>query len=92
MLAKGRGASTSSASTGGISQVRSALRTPRERLATYLFNRRHIQHHFCPTCGIAPFGEGQAPDGSTMVAVNVRCLPEVELDALQVAPFDGARL
>ena len=69
-----------------------ALRTPRERLATYLFNRRHIQHHFCPTCGIAPFGEGQAPDGSTMVAVNVRCLPEVELDALQVAPFDGARL
>ena len=44
------------------------------------------------TCGIAPFGEGQAPDGSTMIAVNVRCLPEVELDALQVAPFDGARL
>ncbi|MCR6684928.1 GFA family protein [Pseudoxanthomonas sp.] len=69
-----------------------ALRTPRERLATYLFNRRHIQHHFCPTCGIAPFGEGQAPDGSIMIAVNVRCLPEVELDALQVAPFDGARL
>ncbi len=66
------------------------LHTPREAMGTYLFNKRHIQHHFCPACGIAPFGEGTAPDGSTMVAVNVRCLPDVDLAALQVVPFDGA--
>lgn len=66
------------------------LKTPRQALATYQFNQRHIQHHFCPTCGIAPFGEGKAPDGSAMVAVNVRCLPDVDLAALQVVPYDGA--
>ncbi|RRN57397.1 GFA family protein [Pseudoxanthomonas sp. SGNA-20] len=66
------------------------LATPRERLGTYLFNRKHIQHHFCPTCGIAPFGEGTAPDGTATVAINVRCLPEVDLDALKVVRFDGA--
>lgn len=68
------------------------LATPRERLGTYLFNKRHIHHHFCPTCGIAPFGEGTAPDGSTMTAVNVRCLPEVALESLTVVSYDGARL
>lgn len=67
-----------------------ALQTPRERLGTYLFNKRHIHHHFCPNCGIAPFGEGTAPDGTVMVAVNVRCLPDVELATLKVVPFDGA--
>lgn len=68
------------------------LLTPRERLQTYLFNRRHIQHHFCPNCGIAPFGEGRTPDGSAMYAVNVRCLAEVELGALKVVAYDGASL
>ena len=66
------------------------LATPRSQLATYTFNKRHIQHHFCQVCGIAPFGEGAAPDGKRMVAVNVRCLPGVDLGALEVLPFDGA--
>jgi len=67
-----------------------SLRTPRERMSTYLFNKRHIQHHFCPTCGIAPFSEGQGPDGSQTYAVNVRCLDGVDLGALQVMAYDGA--
>ncbi len=66
------------------------LETPRAQLATYTFNQHRIQHHFCPNCGIAPFGEGTAPDGTTMLAINVRCLPGVDLDALEVTRYDGA--
>jgi hypothetical protein len=66
------------------------LQTPPEAAATYTFNRHVIRHHFCPTCGIATHGEGRAPDGTAMIAVNVRCLPAVDLSTLTVHSFDGA--
>lgn len=66
------------------------LRTPQGDVATYTFNTHRLQHHFCATCGIAPFSEGKAPDGKAMVAVNVRCLPQVDLGGLKIVPFDGA--
>lgn len=50
-----------------------------------------LEHHFCPTCGIATHSEGESPQGP-MVAINVRCLPEVDLAALKLVEFDGARL
>ena len=68
------------------------LLSERNQLATYTFNTHRIQHHFCPTCGIAPFGEGTDPKGNAMAAVNVRCLDGVDLDALPVKHFDGASL
>ena len=58
-------------------------------LATYTFNRHVIRHHFCTRCGIATHGEGTAPDGTAMVAVNVRCVEDLDLDRLEVASFDG---
>ena len=67
-----------------------ALRTPKDNYDTYTFNRHKLQHHFCPTCGIAPFSEGAGPDGRAMVAINVRCLPGVDLATLTVKPYDGA--
>ena len=72
---------------------REALRlsTPEAGLSTYRFNTKKIAHHFCPTCGIAPFGEGVGPDGAAMAAVNVRCLEGVELAALKIVPVDGSR-
>lgn len=39
------------------------LKTPQGDMATYTFNRHVIQHHFCPTCGIAPYGDGIGRDG-----------------------------
>jgi hypothetical protein len=67
------------------------LKTPESDFATYRFNKEHLAHHFCPTCGIAPFSEGADPrSGAKMVAVNVRCLPDVDLSALKVAQVDGA--
>ena len=69
------------------------LTTPESDLGTYTFNKHHIQHHFCTTCGISPFGEGDNPKGGArMLAVNVRCLPDVELKALTVHEYDGAKL
>jgi len=55
----------------------------------YLFNKHIIHHHFCSTCGIESFSRGQMPDGSPMVAINVRCLDGVDLDALEPMHFDG---
>lgn len=70
-----------------------ALKTPESNLGTYTFNKHALQHHFCPTCGIAPFSEGVHPKtGAKMAAVNVRCLPEVDLATLQVKQVDGASL
>ena len=59
------------------------LQTPESALATYTFNRHAIRHHFCPTCGCAPFAFGAMPDGSPTVAVNVRCLEEIDLANLK---------
>ncbi|GAA0769648.1 GFA family protein [Ideonella azotifigens] len=70
---------------------RSALRlfTPEEDTSVYLFNKHVIQHRFCPTCGIHPYGEGKAPNGDEMAAVNVRCIEGIDLAALPVTHHDG---
>ena len=68
------------------------LLTPPENMATYTFNKHVIQHRFCPTCGIHPFGEGVAPNGDAMAAVNVRCLEGVDVEALEVKHFNGRDL
>ena len=73
---------------------REALRlsTPEADMATYTFNKHALQHRFCPACGIAPFSEGVDPrSGAKTVAVNVRCLPDVDLASLRVQQVDGAR-
>ncbi len=65
------------------------LKTPESDLATYRFGKKRIQHRFCPSCGIAPFGEGPSPDGKPMAAVNARCIEGIDLSKLKVVPFDG---
>lgn len=65
------------------------LETPAQALGTYTFNRHVIQHHFCTTCGCAPFGFGRKPDGSETAAVNVRCLEDVDLATIPRKAVDG---
>lgn len=68
-----------------------SLSTSESALGTYTFNRHQIQHHFCPDCGIAPFSEGADPrSGAAMAAVNLRCLPDLDLASLKVTAVDGA--
>ena len=75
-----------------VPRERLSLRTPEEHLATYRFNKHVIKHHFCPTCGIHPFGEGVGPQGQAMAAINIRCLDDVDPDTLPLSHFDGRAL
>lgn len=65
------------------------LQTPEANLSTYTFNRHAIQHHFCAICGIAPYGDGKARDGAPVAAINLRCLPDLDLEALTITKVDG---
>jgi hypothetical protein len=65
------------------------LTTPRESLSTYHFNKHVIDHHFCANCGIAPFGEGKAPNGAATVAVNARCVDGFDPQQVQKDFYDG---
>jgi hypothetical protein len=68
------------------------LATLKTDLNTYTFNKHVIQHHFCGNCGCAPFGFGKDAKGAEMVAVNVRCLPDLDRTALKVVQYDGRSL
>ncbi|WP_136161952.1 GFA family protein [Sphingomonas flavalba] len=61
-----------------------------DRLATYHFNKHAIDHRFCTVCGCQSFAVGTGPDGARMAAVNLRCVPEADLDALTIEAVDGA--
>ncbi len=60
--------------------------TGADTLTTYLFNKKVINHQFCPICGVQPFGHS----GDTM-AINLNCLAEEDLDTatLTVKAIDG---
>jgi hypothetical protein len=68
------------------------LKTPEGNMAHYTFNQHHIKHYFCPACGCAPFGMGKDKQGKTMVAVNLRCLQDLDLAAVKIRQFDGKSL
>jgi hypothetical protein len=55
----------------------------------YRFNKHVIAHQFCSVCGVEPFARGTRPDGTAMVAINVRTLRDVDLDSLAPAAYDG---
>ena len=69
-----------------------ALRAGLEDLKDYQFGKKTIHHFFCPQCGVGAFSRGRAPTGDEMVAVNVRCLDDVDIGALKPASFDGRSL
>jgi hypothetical protein len=68
------------------------LLTPEADLVTYTFNKHVIKHHFCATCGCAPFGFGKDRSGADTAAINVRCLEAVEFTSLKRMPVDGRSL
>lgn len=58
-------------------------------LTEYRFNTRAIAHLFCAACGMESFARGAMPDGTKMVAVNIRCLDGVDPDAVTPQRYDG---
>lgn len=65
------------------------LQSGQDALTEYKFNRHNISHLFCETCGIQSFGLGAAPNGDRMAAINVRCLDDVDVFALNPQQVDG---
>jgi len=61
-----------------------------EALQTYKFNTHKLSHRFCRTCGIHTFAGGIGPDGTEMRAINLRCVPDADLESLAIQHFDGA--
>jgi hypothetical protein len=59
-----------------------------EALTDYQFNKKIIHHLFCSICGVGSFGRGEGPHGPT-VAVNLRCLDDVDLKTVEITEFDG---
>lgn len=59
-------------------------------LTTYRFNTEKIAHRFCSVCGVQAFSEGVGPDGAEVRAVNLRCVPALDPDALELQKVDGA--
>lgn len=63
-----------------------------DALTDYQFNKKHLHHVFCSTCGVRSFSRGPAPDGSVWVGVNLRCLDGFDATTLPVKHVDGKRL
>jgi hypothetical protein len=60
-----------------------------DHLIEYRFNKKVIAHQSCRTCGVQAFAEGPGPNGP-MAMINLRCVPEADLQALKINHFDGA--
>ncbi len=65
------------------------LLTGEASLSDYQFNKKIIHHLFCKSCGVRSFSRGKGPDGSDMVAINVRCLDDIDLTAITPMAYDG---
>ena len=68
------------------------LKTPRENLGTYTFNKHVLQHHFCAACGMSPYSEGKDPGGNAVVAINVRCVDGLDPHKLDIKFYNGRDL
>lgn len=73
-----------------VPAARFTLTSGGEALDDYTFNTHRLRHRFCSTCGVQPFAEGASPDGTETRAVNLRCVPAIDLDALIINHVDGS--
>ena len=58
-------------------------------LTEYRFNKKVIAHKTCSVCGVQPIAEGPGPNGP-MAMINLRCVPEADLNSLKINHVDGA--
>ena len=76
----------------GTKKENFTLKSGKDALTDYKFNKHVINHYFCSTCGIQPYAAGKGRDGSDMVMINVRCLDGVDPEKFEVMKFDGASM
>ncbi len=66
-----------------------ALDSGADHLTDYHFYKHAITHQFCRTCGTQPFALGQSASAPTR-AINLRCVPSIDIDTLTITKVDGA--
>src|SRR3954454_17237452 len=74
-----------------VPESRFTLEQGEQNLSDYQFNKKVIHHLFCKTCGVRSFARGVGPNGP-MVAINTRCLDDVDATTLKAHHFDGKSL
>lgn len=73
-----------------IAEERFRLLTPSDRLTAYRWNTQIATDYFCAMCGVLTHRRSRtAPSG---IAVNVRCLEDVDFDGLRVRKVFGSKL
>lgn len=65
------------------------LQTALDDMATYTFKTHRIKHTFCPVCGCSPLGFGSDREGNESVAINARCLDDVDIGQFPIHRHDG---
>ncbi len=73
-----------------VPEAAMTLQQGADKLTDYRFNQHRITHQFCSVCGILPFARAAGPDGTPMVAINLRCVDGLDLKNIQIAEYDGA--
>lgn len=63
-----------------------------DHLTEYRFNKKVIAHLFCKTCGVQSFSRGTSSDGTATIALNVRCLDDINIEELVIEHFEGKDL
>lgn len=58
-----------------------------DQLTRYVFNTQRNEHWFCRTCGVRPFGIGNAATADRIYGVNLGCLEHVSDEELAAAPI-----
>ena len=57
---------------------------------TYHFNKHHIDHMFCKTCGVQSYSYGGDGAGNHMYAINLNCIEDLDLKDIKINEYDGA--
>ena len=72
-----------------VPEAQFKLLSGEDNLTTYQFNKKHIDHRFCKTCGVQSFARGHDGNGNYMVSINLKCLENFDTDLVKVTNFNG---
>jgi hypothetical protein len=72
--------------------TRFKLLSGKDSLTDYQFGKQHLHHTFCKFCGVHAFASGKARNGEDTIAVNARCLDDVDPWQLEITHFEGKKL
>ena len=77
------------------------LKTPLEELSLYQWGSFTAKDYFCPTCGVLPFRRPSHPTNTELAqgtvrfegwAINLRCLNDLDINALPLKFIKGSSL